>query len=215
MLERFGRRQQELLRLMLKNKAGVSIDELAAGAQITRTAVRQHLAALEADGYVCKGDERKTAGRPGQTFVLTTRGTDLFPKQYSWFSGLMLQALRQERGSEGLAQWFRELAATIAVSLAPRLAGKDEAQRLDEVATILNELAFEASVVHPTDRSEAPAIEASNCVYHDLAAVFPEICQFDVELLTRLTGTPLEHHECMVRGGHVCRFRAGSPDRPQ
>lgn len=207
MLERFGRRQQELLKLMLKNKAGVSIDELAAEARVTRTAVRQHLTALEAEGYVRKGDERKTAGRPGQTFVLTVRGTELFPRQYSWFSGLLLNAIRGERGSEGLAQWLRELACTVATSLNSRLEGKQDEQRLEAIVTILNELAFEAKATLPVDRPSETAIEASNCIYHDLAQQFPEVCQFDLELLSQLTGSEVEHQECIVRGGHSCRFR--------
>ncbi|HEY9857203.1 MAG TPA: HTH domain-containing protein [Stenomitos sp.] len=207
MLERFGRRQQELLRLMLKNKGGVSIDQLASEAQITRTAVRQHLTALEAEGYVCKGDERKTAGRPGQTFVLTPRGTELFPKQYSWFSGLLLRAMKEERGSEGLVQWLRGLAGTVATSLSPRLEGMDGERRVEEVVAILNELAFEAKATPPLDRPNEAAIEASNCIYHDLAQQFPEVCQFDLELLSRLTGSEVEHQECMVRAGLTCRFR--------
>lgn len=208
MLERFGRRQQELLRLMGKNKAGVSIDELAATTGITRTAVRQHLTAFEADGYVCKGEERRTAGRPGQTFVLTQRGLDLFPKQYSWFSGLLLHALKEERGSEGLTQWLKGMAGTIARSLQPRLEGLQEERRLQEVVAIMDELSFEADVSRAPG---APAIDASNCVYHELAKQFPEICQFDVELLSQLTGSELTHEECMVRGGNVCRFRTRGP----
>jgi predicted ArsR family transcriptional regulator len=207
MLERFGKRQQELLKLMLKNKAGVSIDELAAEAHVTRTAVRQHLMALEVEGYVCKGGVRKTAGRPGQTFVLTTRGTDLFPKQYSWFSGLLLQAVKAERGSDGLAQWLRGLAGTIASSLNARLEGKDREQRQEAVVAILNDLAFEAAAVLPADHPGEPVIEASNCVYHELATQFPEVCEFDLELLSKLTGSSVDHQECMIRGGNVCRFR--------
>lgn len=213
MLERFGRRQQELLRLMLQHRAGLSIDELASEAGVTRTAVRQHLSALEAEGFVGKGEERRTAGRPVQTYVLTTRGTDLFPKQYSWFSGLLLGALKEERGSEGLATWLRGLAGTIAKSLNSRVEGKEGAERLAEVTAILNELAFEARASQPTG-SEQPALEASNCIYHDLARQFPEVCQFDLELLARLTGSGVDHQECMVRGGAICRFRLGPSDPP-
>lgn len=204
MLELFGRRQQDLLKLLMRNKEGLSKDELAIALDITRTAVGQHLNALEVDGYVRRGEERKTAGRPGQTYVLTGKGTDLFPKQYTWFSGLLLQAMREERGSEGLALWLRQLAGTIANSLQPRLEGKTGQELTDEVVRIMDELAFEARAVSPAGE---PAIEASNCIYHELAKSYPEICQFDMELLSRLTGQGLDHNECMVRGGNVCRFK--------
>lgn len=204
MLELFGQRQQDLLKLLRNNKAGLSKDELAAQLNITRTAVAQHLTALEVDGYVRRGGERKTAGRPGQTYVLTSRGTEVFPRQYSWFSGVLLHAVREERGSEGLAQWLREIAETIARSLAPRVEGQTGQARLGEVVRIMDELAFEARAVTASD---APAIEASNCVYHELAVTYPEICQFDIALISRLTGQDVHHAECMVRGGGVCRFK--------
>lgn len=204
MLELLGKRQQELLRLLLKHKAGLSIDELATALGVTRPAVRQHLTALELDGYVAKGAEFRTAGRPGQAFVLTGKGTDLFPKQYSWFSALMLDALAAERGEEGLAAWLEDLAGPIAASLEPRLAGLEGAARLEAIAAIMNDLAFEAAPVEG-------AIEASNCVYHELAKRHPAICRFDLALLSRLAGRPLTHEECMVRGGGVCRFRPTPP----
>lgn len=211
MLERFGRSQQELLRLMMKNKVGVTIDELASETEITRSAVRQHLSALEAEGYVCKGEARKTAGRPGQTYVLTVSGTDLFPKQYSWFSGVLLQAVKEERGSDGLAHWLTGLAATVANSLETRLPDEVGEQRLEAVVAILNDLAFEASAVLPVDRPQEAAIEAANCVYHDLAKQFPEVCQFDQALLSKLMGSEGEHQTCIVRGGNTCRFRFARP----
>jgi predicted ArsR family transcriptional regulator len=95
------------------------------------------------------------------------------------------------------------MAATIATSLQPRLEGKSESERTAEVVRIMDELAFEAKAV---DVPGGTAIEASNCIYHELAASYPEICQFDLELLTRLTGKSIDHNECMARGGGVCRF---------
>jgi predicted ArsR family transcriptional regulator len=49
-------------------------------------------------------------------------------------------------------------------------------------------------------------IEATNCVFHHLATRFPEVCHFDLALLSTFVGRPVVHDECIVRGGHVCRF---------
>lgn len=215
MLEMLSQRQQELVRLLLKRRDGLAIDALAGSLGLSRTAVRQHLAALERDGYVRRGPFRKTNGRPEQTYVLTTLGLDLFPKQYTWFSSLLLEAIKQERGSEGLAEWLRGLAKTIAASLHARVDDKSDHERLKETVAIMEELAFEAELVQEAGPGDAPAIQASNCVYHGLAVKFPEICQFDIELLSRLTGTALTHQECMARGGNVCRFsKATASEEP-
>ena len=207
-LELFGSRQQDLLKLLLLSKEGLSMDDLAASLAITRTAVRQHLSSLEAAGFVREGGSRKTAGRPGRTYLLTDRGSELFPRQYSWFSGILLQALKDERGSEGLAAWLRDLADVVAQSLAPRMAGKVGQERVTEIVRIMDELAAEAKAIEAAG-DDAGTIEASNCVYHVLARQHPEVCQFDIALISRLMGTEAHHTACMVRGGAACRFKLG------
>ncbi|HEX5539931.1 MAG TPA: HTH domain-containing protein, partial [Methylophilaceae bacterium] len=62
MIEIFGERQKELLNLLLKNKRGMSSDELAEQLSITKNAVRQHLASLENDGLVARGTTRPSGG---------------------------------------------------------------------------------------------------------------------------------------------------------
>lgn len=55
--------------------------------------------------------------------------------------------------------------------------------------------------------SGEPVIEASNCVFHQLAMGNPEICALDLALLSAFTDSAVDHQECMATGGHVCRFR--------
>src|SRR4051794_22980810 len=102
MLEILGMRQKELLKLLLKNKGGLTADELAQQLTITRNAVRQHLASLENDRLVEKGGTRPSGGRPQQLYVLSANGHECFPRQYSWFAQLLLEAVQQEAGAEGL-----------------------------------------------------------------------------------------------------------------
>ena len=122
----------------------------------------------------------------------------------------MLKTLKEELGSEGLARYLRKIAAQLASELLPRVQGKSESERLSEIVLIMNELAYQARRSEEGSASESPRIEAKNCVYHDLARDHPEVCQFDLQLLADLMGrdiTQIDHEECMVRGGHACRFR--------
>lgn len=202
-VEALGERQQAMLRLLQRDKDGLTVEDLVTRLAITRTAVRQHLAALERDGYVRKEGLRVTGGRPGLVYVLTPAGNELFPKQYSWFSALVLARLRERLGPGGLAAFMRELAAEVASGLGTRIEGKEPRERIEEVARIMNDLGYDARVVAD---GATPSIVASNCVYHHLAEEFPEVCEFDLGLLENLTGRRAEHPECMLRGGRVCRF---------
>lgn len=77
MLEGMGRTQQDLLKALLYAPAGMSIDELAHSLGVTRTAIRQHLAALERDGLVMRGATRPTGRRPEQLHQLTDHAKEV------------------------------------------------------------------------------------------------------------------------------------------
>jgi predicted ArsR family transcriptional regulator len=66
MLQGMGRTQQDLLGALLYQPGGMSIDDLAIHLAVTRTAIRQHLAALERDGLILRGETRPTGRRPEQ-----------------------------------------------------------------------------------------------------------------------------------------------------
>src|ERR1700761_7444457 len=101
-----GTSQQEVLKQLVERKSGATVDELVAAVGLSRTAVNQHLIALERDGYVRKGTPRKSGGRPQHLYVLTEEGTNrLFPKQYSWFSKILLEMLRKQLGEEQFSQY--------------------------------------------------------------------------------------------------------------
>lgn len=209
MLEILGIRQKELLKLLLKNKAGMTADELSEGLNITRNAARQHLASLETDRLVEKGATRPSGGRPEQLYRLTENGRELFPRHYSWFAELLLESIKGVAGEEGLRERLREMGAQIANQLRnqnPELTMPEEkAQKLSE---IMEQLGYNASF--GVDTEAQPMIEADNCIFHHLAVRNPDVCQFDLALMSTFTGSTVDHQECMAKNGNVCRFKLGA-----
>lgn len=234
MIEVFGARQKQLMRLLLRNKGGMTVDELAQALKVTRNAVRQHLATLSKNGFVAPGRTRPTRGRPQQLHILTDPGKEAFPRHYSWFAQLLVDAISGEHGAEGLRTRLGRVAAAVATQLQQRVpvngngngnahgtagtpaavAGNgngnaivngDLRQKVARLAGVMDELGYDARV--GADINAMPAIEADNCVFHELAKKNPEICHFDLALLSAATDSKVEHHECMARGGNVCRFK--------
>src|SRR5262245_61716829 len=117
MLGVLGNRRLELLQLLLRDKGGLTVDELSQRLEVTRNAVRQHLATLEQDGLVEAGSTRPTGGRPEQLYVLTRTGREFFPRQYSWFAQLMVEAIKSEAGARGLRKRLSALGAAVARQL--------------------------------------------------------------------------------------------------
>jgi predicted ArsR family transcriptional regulator len=203
-LEVFGKTQKELLKEMFKSQSGLTVDELTDRLGVTRTAVHQHLSILKSDGFVIEGALQATAGRPGRRFLLTQKGQDVFPKQYSWFSAIMLSSLKSAQGSDHLTTFMRSAAKLVAQGLTSKDEKKSYAQQVQSLIATMNELAYDAKLKSVGRGFE---IEARNCVYHSLAKEHPEVCEFDIELIKSATGSTVEHKECMVRGASRCCFR--------
>lgn len=206
MADVYRERRRVLLRHLLRNKTGATVDELALALGVTRTAVRQHLAASMRDGLVARGAERASGGRPNQLYVLTDAGKEEFPRHYSWFAQLLVDAISDEHGVAGLRARLGRIGAAVVAQLRGRAPeGASRRERVKQLSVLMDELGYDARVAR--DVGGAPVIEADNCVFHNLAMKNPAICQFDLSVLSGYTHSKVELHECMAKGGHVCRFR--------
>jgi predicted ArsR family transcriptional regulator len=74
-----------------------------------------------------------------------------------------------------------------------------------ELSEVTDGLGYDARTGQNID--DAPTIEADNCVFHELALKNPEVCQFNLALLSGFSDSKMELTGCMARSGHVCRFR--------
>jgi len=208
MLDMLGNRQQDLLTLLQETKSGLTVDELAKGLAITRNAVRQHLAALENAGVVMASETRPSGGRPQQLFVLSEKGYELFPRQYTLLAKLLVEAVAKEAGSEGLAERMKNMGLAVSTQLlAEQPLMKTPAERTRKLVVLMKQLGYGARAL-PSE-NEATIIEADNCVFHTLARQHEEICQFDLAIMSGFSGQSVEHQSCMARGDNVCRFRLG------
>lgn len=204
--QKISARQYQILEHLLENRKGLSVDELAKALDISRTGVQQHFVVLERDGYIKKSTLNKTAGRPVTIYVITDKGNNYFPKQYAWFSELILNDLQQEIGAERLKAYMQKLGGKLADKLRAKFEGKDLNERVDQLALIMTDLGFQMKLGVEAE-TESPSIQACNCIYHDLAQKHHEICEFDLALMSSLLDKEVEQLSCMAKGDCSCRFR--------
>lgn len=208
-LDRFGERQQVLLKALLHHPTGLTTDRLAEHLEISRNAVIQHLTALQAGDYVESKYGTASRGRPSRLYQLTIKGKELFPRHYDKFSNLLVGLVRERIGSDQLRACMVMLGEGLAQEFLARVR-KEPAllRRTEEVSDIMTELGYEAE---PTiGPGGDPEIVARNCVFHKLAEESQEVCQLDLSLISSLLDAEVEQRECMVRGGLVCRFGLAS-----
>ena len=204
MTEQLGSRQSQLLELLLEHKAGLCIDELAKALHISRNAVQQHITALERAGYLEAGALHKTGGRPVRRYVLTEAGINSFPKQYAWFTKLMLADLKSEIGAEAFRRYMYKLGEHLSQNYQSLFNGKPLAQRRAQLLNIMDDFGFKTD---SKANDSTDTIKAHNCIFHDLAQTHSEICQFDIALMTSLLEKDVELTECMAKGDGACCFK--------
>jgi predicted ArsR family transcriptional regulator len=205
-LARFGDTQQRLLRQLLLARDGLGVEEMCERLRISHNAVRQHLTALTVRGLVERVQPRATGGRPQACYALTAEGRELFPRNYGAIAAALLAQLHTRMGEADVGALLQELGATVAATQ-PALDASEGMEALARgLAQRLDALGYEAAAARHGDDWQ---VEAFNCVFHGLARQHPQVCKFDLAYMEASTGRRIHHMECIVRGGHLCRFRIG------
>lgn len=200
---RFLQRQHQILEHFLVDKNGLCIDEFTNVLNISRTAVQQHFIALENAGYIEKKAFDKTAGRPLARYAITDKGINYFPKHYAFLADLMLENLLETISSEEGEIYMTKLGGKLAGKL-HQFAGKSLQERVLLLTQTMNDLGFVVQETQNTDGKKC--LQACNCIYHDLAKKYPQICQFDLALMKTTLGESVELKRNMAKGDNVCEF---------
>ena len=206
-LRQLGSTQQKLLRRLLVAPQGATVEQLCEALHVTHNAVRQHLTALIAAGFVQRGIARATGGRPQSRYVLLPAGRELFPRNYGLIAASMLERLYADAGKAGVQALLGDMGRQLGAAAAERINAVDDDETAQALAEQLDALGYEALAVK---RDGETQVEAYNCVFHALAKAHPDVCRFDLSFMEAATGRPIQHMECLLRGGHACRFRLGA-----
>ncbi|MBS0571577.1 MAG: ArsR family transcriptional regulator [Proteobacteria bacterium] len=215
-LRQLGTTQQKLLRKLLASPQGATVEDLCGALGVTHNAIRQHLTALLAQGFVERGAAIASGGRPRACFLLAAAGRELFPRNYALLAGGMLEYLYANGGVAAVQAMLAAMGAKLGADASARLAAaKGDALVAQALADQLDALGYEAQTVAVDGSVE---VEAFNCVFHSLARKHPDVCRFDLAFMSAATGRPVHRTQCMLHGAPACRFRvnaSSADDQPE
>jgi predicted ArsR family transcriptional regulator len=206
-LRQLGTTQQRLLRQLLMASEGGTVESLCAQLRISHNAVRQHLSALIARRYVERTQSKPSGGRPTACYRLTEEGHALFPRHYGIIATALLAQLHAQLGDDAMETMLRGLGHHLGSHEVAPSPDTPPEEVVHGVAQKLDTLGYEATAARHGNEWQ---IEAFNCVFHALAKQYPHVCKFDLAYMETASGRRVHHMECIVRGGHVCRFRLGA-----
>jgi predicted ArsR family transcriptional regulator len=195
--------------------------DLAERLGLTQAAVRRHLDALHADGVVEPRDQRvyghRGRGRPAKVFALTDCGRDAFDQAYDQLAADALHWIARsagggERGEAAVSAFARARVADQAERYRPIVEAAAPEDRARALAQALSADGYAATArsAPPQIRAGGPAGPAGEqlCQHHcpvaHTAEQFPQLCEAEAEVFSRLLGTHVQRLATIAHGDGVC-----------
>lgn len=191
----------------LKKAQPVTAESLADRLGVTPNALRRHLKELEAEGIVQHRRDVRGVGRPSNLFSLTEAGEALFPRAYDAALAQVLDLVRRQEGTEGLARLFAAQWEEVASDAKGALAALPLHERTQLLAELLSSRGYMAEAVTTPDG--APRLRERNCVLKGIAERFPEVCAAEARFLEEMLGATVERQAHIASGASCCEYCVG------
>ncbi|SFG32337.1 Predicted transcriptional regulator, ArsR family [Actinopolymorpha cephalotaxi] len=189
---------------------------------VTPAAIRRHLDAMVAEGVVAAREQRvrgpRGRGRPAKVFAITDEGRSAFHQAYDDLAVSALRYIRETGGEDALEAFARLLVGR----LEERYRSVATAFPADEGTTALAEALSEdgyAASVEPAGTGEQ--LCQHHCPVAHVAEQFPQLCEAETEVFSRLLGRHVQRLATIAHGDGVCTTHvprpggAGRSERPQ
>jgi predicted ArsR family transcriptional regulator len=186
--------------ITLLRRSSRTVDELAQTLDLTHTAVRAHLAALERDGLVQQRSERRGSGKPSSVYDLAPTAEYLFPKSYGQLLYQLLEVLDERISADEVETLLREVGRRMAAQW--KIPPGELRARLERAVEVFNEL---GGLMEQETGGETLCIRGYRCPFAAVVLEHPEMCHLAETLLTELVGVPVQE-QCERTGPAPCRF---------
>ena len=188
----------------LQRNPSATIKELELLLGVTATAVRQHLNALQASGYLDRREERAGVGRPHYIYVATDAARELFAGRCDVLALTMLQEMYGMVGAEKMGDLLKRVGVRLADHYAESVKATGLQHRVEEMAGALGRQGVLTDV--SAGDSNTIALKMYNCPYHDLAIAHREICDMDQQMMKQVLGSDVSLDACIMDGDGSCSF---------
>lgn len=188
---------------ILQRQGPLSIKAIEEQVGVTKTAVRQQLTSLMADGIVTKRLVREGVGRPHYMYVLTEKAREVFACYCDELVLSLYEELLAEVGSARIALLLDRVGSRLATRYDEQLRGSRLSERIRSLASVMEEKGM-LTDLHSTNQGFV--LKSFNCPYHELAQEHREICQMEQTMMSSVLAADVELTQCMMDGHRGCEF---------
>jgi DeoR family suf operon transcriptional repressor len=188
----------------IKRNGSATIKELEDLLGVTTNAVRQHLQALQADGYIERRQVNTGVGRPHHAYSISEKAHELFACHCDDLALTLLEEVFALEGPERAALLLGRVGDRLAKRYAPSVRAEVLHDRVEQLAGAL----YQRGVLTDVDIEDENTIilHAYNCPYHELAQEHRSICEMDEEVMRKVLGSDVNLSACMMDGHRGCSF---------
>jgi predicted ArsR family transcriptional regulator len=210
-----GRTRDRVAQLLFE-RGSATAAELGAELRLSPAAIRKHLDAMLADQLVEARDSRpvgpRRRGRPAKTFVLTTQARDGFPHFYDGIATAALRWIAEHGGPQAVSDFAAAQVSPLEERSRAALlsAGDDPFARAEALAEALTAEGYAASA---TTIASGGQLCQHHCPVAHVAAEFPQLCDAETEVISRLIGTHVQRLATIAHGDGVCTTHIPGPAR--
>lgn len=195
---------------LLKTQGPQSAAALGEQLQMTSMGARQHLTALEADGWVGFSDEARGRGRPIRLWHLTDQAWQRFPDTHSELTLQLIDDVQQLFGESGLEQLISRREQQMLSRYQAGLTQPALADRLAALKELRSREGYMADMSQEEDGSWL--LWESHCPICAAARACRGFCRSELALFRQLLApAEVEREQYLLDGDRRCLYRIRPP----
>jgi predicted ArsR family transcriptional regulator len=202
------RRTRDQVATLLLAHGAATAAELGTELGLSPAAIRRHLDAMLAHGLVEVAERPRRGprgrGRPAKAFKLTDAAReDLNPHTYDDIATAALRWIAQHSGPDAVAAFAAEQVAALEerCRVAMEGAGDDPMARAEALASALTAEGYAAGA---STIASGGQLCQHHCPVAHVAAEFPQLCEAETQVISRLVGTHVQRLATIAHGDGVC-----------
>ena len=208
------RRTRDRLTELLLQGGAATATELGSALGLSPAGIRRHLDAMLADGLVESRERRERGrrgrGRPARVFTLTDTARAAMPHTYDGLASAALRWIAEHDGPESVSAFAAAQVAALEERCRSAMseAGDAPLARAEALARALTAEGYAAG-------ASAIASGGQLCQHHcpvaHVAAEFPQLCEAETRVISRLVGTHVQRLATIANGDGVCTTHIPAP----
>jgi len=201
--------KQRILTL-LKMNGGLTTGDLSDMIEISATAVRRHLNALESQSLIAHRAEQRGMGRPSFIYELTAGASNVFPQSYIAFATSVLEDLIEIDGEEKLDELFNRRQEKRRQQYISHVEGKTLSDRVAALARLLES---EGRMTTWEQLGESRFIlREHNCPILRVAEKYDHPCRCEIALFQEILQARIRRVNHIPEGDIACVYEIEMPD---